>query len=70
VRRFGFEVVAELTGFPELFLVEETLCANLEKCPGQLVMMGVAVRQTVIVDEYLELAFPQCRAVEMGKIID
>jgi hypothetical protein len=33
-------------------------------------MMGIAVCEPVIVDEYLELAFAQCRAVEMRKIIN
>jgi hypothetical protein len=33
-------------------------------------MMGIAIRETVIVEEYLELALAQCRAVEMRKIIN
>jgi hypothetical protein len=33
-------------------------------------MMGIAIGEPVIVDEYLELAFAQCRAVEMWQIVD
>ena|SRR6516165_3025288 len=69
MRRFAFEIVAELTSFAELFLVEETFRANAEKRPSQLVVMGVAVRKAVVVDEYLKLAFAQRRAVEMRKVI-
>ena len=33
VRCFGFEIVAELTGFPELLVVEQALCANAAEMP-------------------------------------
>jgi len=55
---FSFQIVTELRGFPELFLVEQAFRANAEKGPGQLVVVSVAARQPVIVDEYLQLAFP------------
>jgi len=31
---FSFQVVTELRGFPELFLVEQAFRANAEKGPG------------------------------------
>ena len=39
---FSFQVVTELRGFPELFLVEQAFRANAEKGPGQLVVVSVA----------------------------
>jgi hypothetical protein len=33
-------------------------------------MMGIAIFEPIIVDEYPELALSQCRTVEMRKMID
>ena len=70
MRGFALEVMAKLAGLAEFFLVEQAYRPDAEKCPGQLIMMGIAVGQAVIVDEYLQLALAQRRAVEMGKVID
>jgi hypothetical protein len=32
--------------------------------------MGITICEPIIIDEYLELAFAQCRAIEMRKIIN
>ena len=70
MRGFALEIMAKLAGLAELFLVEQAFRPDAEKCPGQLIMMGIAVGQPVIIDEYLELALAQRRAVEMGQVID
>ena len=52
IGRFGFEVMAKLTEFPELFVVQKASCADAAKRSGQLVMMSIAIGEPVIVDEY------------------
>src|SRR6516162_7075455 len=67
--RFSVEVAAQLLGMTELFGLQHALCPNVAKGSRQLVMVRIATRQAVIVDENLELAFAQRRAVEMRQII-
>ena len=62
--------MAKLTEFPELLVVQQASGADAAKCPGQLVMMGIAIGEPVIVDEYPQLALAQCWAVEMRQIVD
>jgi hypothetical protein len=67
---FGVEKVAKLARLSELLITEQTLCANAEKRPGELVMMHVTICEPVIVNKYSELAFAQRRGVEMGQMIN
>jgi hypothetical protein len=62
--------MAKLGRVAKLLIGQRAFCANAEKCPAQLIMMGIAVGEPVIVDEYLELAFTQRRTVEMREVID
>src|SRR5262245_48222378 len=59
----------KLGGFAELLLVEQANRSNTEKRPRQLVVVGIAIGQAIIVDEYLELTLAQRGSVQMRKII-
>src|SRR5437016_13433569 len=69
MRRLAAEMAAQSLGIAKLFVIEDTSGANVFEGPCQLVMMGVAARQTVIIGKDLQLAFTQRRTVEMRKIV-
>src|SRR5271170_5474517 len=67
---FRIEMATQLFGRAKLLIVEQELCADVPKRPRQLVVVGIATRQTIIIDVYLQLPLAQRRAVEMWQIID
>src|SRR6266436_6997343 len=69
MRRLAAEMAAQFFGVAKLFVVESASGANVFEGARQLVVVGVAVRQTVIIDKDLQLALAQRRAVEMRKIV-
>src|SRR5439155_13025020 len=69
MRCLAIEMAAQLAGLTEFFVFEHTLRADIAKRPCQLIVMGIAAGEAVIVDEYLELAFAQRRAVQMRQMV-
>src|SRR6476660_3236550 len=66
----GIEMLAELLVAAEILVVEQDVGADATERAGQLIMMGVAAFQAIVVDENLQFALAQRRAVEMRQIID
>ena len=55
MRRLFVEVAAQLVGIAELFVIKQAFRANAAKGSRQLIVMRVAARQPVVVDENPEL---------------
>ena len=70
MRCFSIEVAAQLIGITELFVLQHALGSNIAEGSRQLIVVRIAARQTVIVDQNLELALAQRRTVEMRQVID
>src|ERR1700756_5113691 len=68
--RFAIEMAAQLLWLCEFLVIEHAFGADIAKRPRQLVMVRIAARQAIIVDEYLKLALAQGWAVEMRQVID
>src|SRR6516162_3627515 len=69
IRRFSIEVATQLPRIAELFVLQHADCADVTKGSRQLVMVSIAARQSVIVDENSQLALAQCRTIEMRRVI-
>ncbi len=63
-------MLAQFVGFAELLVVEYQRRADIPEHAGQLVVVRIATRQTVVVDKDLQLALAQRWAVEMRQVID
>jgi hypothetical protein len=63
-------MAAQFLGIPELFIPEDALGPDIAECSRELIMMGIPSNQTVVVNEYLELAFAQSGAVKMRQIVN
>ncbi len=70
MRGFGVEVLAQCLGAAELLVLEQDPGADVAKRAGQLIVVGVATRQTIVVDEDLQLSLAQRRVVEVRQIVD
>ncbi len=70
MRGFGVEVLAQFLGAAELLILEQDLGADVAERAGQLVVVGVAAGQTVVIDKDLQLALAQRRVVEMRQVVD
>jgi len=62
-------VAAQLLGITKLFVLQHALCANVAKGSRQLVVVRIATRQAVVVNENPELALAHRRTVEVRQII-
>ena len=70
MRGLGVEVLAQFLVAAELLVLEQDIGADAAERAGQLIVVGVATRQTVVIDKDLQLALAQRRAVEMRQVID
>src|SRR5216683_850282 len=69
MRRLAVEVSAQLFGLAKLFVSEHAFGANITEGSRQLIVMGIAPRQTVIVNKNPKLALAQRRAVEVRQVV-
>src|SRR3954453_8764147 len=69
MRGIGVEMLAQLFGATEFLVAYLDLGADVPESAGQLIMVGVAPRKAVIVDENLQFALAECRVVEVRQAI-
>src|SRR5205807_8797999 len=66
----GIEMLAQLFVAAEILVIEQDVGADAAERAGQLIMVGVAALQAIVIDENLQFALAQCRAVEMRQVVD
>ena len=60
----------QVIGVPELLVADQAGGADIPEGPSELVMVGIAIRQPVVVDEDLQLALAHRRIVQMRHIVN
>jgi hypothetical protein len=67
MRGLYFEMVAELVGIAELFVLEQTPGADVAERACQLIVMGLAARQTVVINKDPQFSLAQRRTVKCDR---